>query len=262
MANHRTDEANLALFIDFDNLAIGVRQSGYERFDIDLLMKRLLERGRILFRRAYCDWSGYADYKKSFHEAAIEMFDIPQRAIGGKNSADIRMVVDALDLCYTRAHIDLFVIASGDSDFSPLVSKLRENNKNVIGIGVKNSTSSLLVDNCDEFIFYEDLIRDVRVSTHLDNLPKKKQDVFVLLEDAVFALQRQNKEVLWSSMVKQMMKRLRPTFDMAYFGYRTFSKLLEDAEKHGVVSLEKDERSGSYIVLDLGEYDPSNGRSN
>ncbi|MGE0491988.1 MAG: NYN domain-containing protein [Vulcanimicrobiota bacterium] len=252
----RNDEANLALFIDFDNLAIGVRQSGYDKFDIHLLMKRLLEKGRILFRRAYCDWSNFPEYKRPFHEAAIEMFDIPQRSIGGKNSADIRMVVDALDLCYTRPHIDLFVIASGDSDFSPLVSKLRENNKRVIGVGVKNSTSDLLVDNCDEFVFYEDLIRGRRVTHHLDNLPKKKQELFSLLEDAVQALQRQNKEILWSSMVKQMMKRLRPTFDMDYFGYRTFSKLLEDAEKHKVVNIERDERSGSYIILDLGEYAP------
>lgn len=248
------DESNLALYIDFENLAIGVRQSGYDSFEIDLLLKRLTERGRVLFRRAYCDWENYKDYKRTFHEAAIELIDIPQRSLSGKNSADIRMVVDALDLCYTRPHIDTFVVASGDSDFSPLVSKLREYNKLVLGVGVKNSTSDLLVGNCDEFIFYEDLIRGVRGSKHFDGLPKKKREVFMLLESAVRALQRQNKEILWGSMVKQMMKRLKPTFDMEYYGYRTFSALLKDGEKHKVVNIERDDRSGSFIVLDLGEY--------
>lgn len=247
------DESNLALFIDFENLAIGVQDSGYERLDVDLLLKRLLEKGRILFRRAYCDWSRYPDYKRVLHEAAIELLDIPQRHISGKNSADIRMVVDALDLCYTRPHLDLFVIASGDSDFSPLVSKLREYNKQVIGIGVKNSTSDLLIENCDEFIFYEDLIRSLRRSSAFESLPKKKRELFELVEDAVSALQRENKEVLWSSMVKQTMRRLKPTFNMQYYGYRSFSALLKDAEKHGVVGLERDSRSGSYIVTDLGE---------
>lgn len=246
-------EINLALFIDFENLAIGVRQSGYDSFDIDLLMKRLLEKGRVLFKRAYCDWSNFSREKKHLHEAAIELFDIPQRRATGKNSADIRMVVDALDLCYTRPHLDLFVIASGDSDFSPLVSKLREYNKAVIGVGVKTSTSALLIDNCDEFIFYEDLMRGRREDDHLDSLPKKKRELFRLLEDAVLALQRRDAEILWSSMVKQMMQHLKPTFNMQYFGYSNFSALLEDAEKLGVVILERDDRSGSYIVLDIGE---------
>lgn len=248
------DDNNLALFIDFENLAIGARQSRYDEFDIDLLLKRLLEKGRILFKRAYCDWTNFPREKKALHEAAIELFDIPQRNMTGKNSADIRMVVDTLDLCYTRPHIDMFVIASGDSDFSPLVSKLREYNKVVIGVGVKNSTSRLLIDNCDEFIFYEDLMLGRREETYLDSLPKKKREVFSLLEDAVYALQRRNKEIMWSSMVKQMMQHLKPTFNMQYFGYSNFSDLLLDAESHGVVSIEKDDRSGSYIVLDVGEY--------
>jgi hypothetical protein len=173
----------------------------------------------------------------------------------GKNSADIRMVVDALDLCYTRPHLDLFVIASGDSDFSPLVSKLREYNKLVIGVGVKGSSSALLIENCDEFIFYEDLMRGRRDETtdHFESLPKKKREIFSLLEDAVLALQRRNPEIIWSSMVKQMIQRLKPTFNMQYFGYSNFSSLLEDAEKHGVVTMERDDRSGSYIILDLGE---------
>jgi uncharacterized protein (TIGR00288 family) len=246
------DEVNLALFIDFENLAIGARQARYEAFDTELLLKRLLERGRILFKRAYCDWSNFPREKKILHEAAIELFDIPQRGMTGKNSADIRMVVDALDLCYTRPHLDMFVIASGDSDFSPLVSKLREYNKLVIGVGVKNSSSTLLIENCDEFIFYEDLMRGRQEESHLpDSLPKKKRELFRLLQDAVLALQRTDVEILWSSMVKQMMQRLKPTFDMQYFGYRNFSRLLEDAEKAGVVSIEKDDRSGSYVVLDV-----------
>ena len=247
------DEINLALFMDFENLAIGASQSRYEEFDVHLLLKRLLEKGRILFKRAYCDWSNFPREKKMLHEAAIELFDIPQRGMTGKNSADIRMVVDALDLCYTRPHLDLFVIASGDSDFSPLVSKLREYNKLVIGVGVKTSSSHLLIENCDEFIFYEDLMRGQREETHLDSLPKKKRELFSLLEDAILALQRRNPEIMWSSMVKQMMQRLKPTFNMQYFGYSNFSDLLEDAEKHRVIVIERDDRSGSYIVLDLGQ---------
>ncbi|MBI3929919.1 MAG: NYN domain-containing protein [Armatimonadetes bacterium] len=250
-------EANIALFIDFENLAIGIRQSRYDKFDVDLLLKRLLEKGRILFKRAYCDWSKFRQEKKELHEAAIELFDIPQRSRTGKNSADIRMVVDALDLCYTRPHLQMFVIASGDSDFSPLVSKLREYDKTVIGVGVKTSTSELLVYNCDEFIFYEDLMRGRRdEESHYLALPKKKREVFNLLEDAVVALQRENRDIMWSSVVKQMMQRLKPTFDMQYFGYKNFSDLLRDAEKHQVVSIERDHRSGSYIVVDLGDYEP------
>jgi uncharacterized protein (TIGR00288 family) len=249
-----SEHVNLALFIDYENLAIGARQARYDGLDIELLMQRLLEKGRVLFKRAYCDWSSFSREKRILHEAAIELFDIPQRNQTGKNSADIRMVVDALDLCYTRPHLDTFVIASGDSDFSPLVSKLREYNKVVIGVGVKNSTSALLVDNCDEFIFYEDLMRGREVEARLpDSLPKKKRELFELLQSAVLALQRSDAEILWSSMVKQMMQRLKPTFDMQYYGYRNFSDLLEAAEKAGVVIIERDDRSGSYIVLDVSE---------
>lgn len=250
----QSGEANLALFIDYENLAIGARQASYDRLDIELLLKRLLEKGRILYKRAYCDWLSFSREKRVLHELAIELLDIPQRNQTGKNSADIRMVVDALDLCYTRPHLDTFVVASGDSDFSPLVSKLREYNKRVVGVGVKNSTSSLLIDNCDEFIFYEDLMRGRPVEKLLpDSLPKKKREVFRLLQDAVVALQRTNTEILWGSMVKQMMQRLKPTFDMQYYGYRNFSDLLRAADKAGVVVIEKDDRSGSYIVLDVGE---------
>lgn len=248
------DTVNLALFIDFENLAIGAKQSGYKKFEISLVLKRLRELGRLLYKRAYSDWSTFSEYRLEFHAASIEMFEIPQKHAGGKNSADIRMVVDALDLAYTRPHLDTFVLASGDSDFSPLVTKLRENDKRVIGIGVKNSTSNLLVETCDQFIFYEDLIRGQKPKRFEKLGSKKKQEVFELLADAVSALQRQNREILWGSLVKQTMSRLQPTFDMEYFGYRSFSQLLREADKEQVVSIERDEQSGSFIVLDLGAY--------
>lgn len=251
----KTDDVNIALFIDFENLAIGAKQSGYKKFEIELVLTRLREVGRILYKRAYSDWSNFDDYRLEFHSHAIEMFEIPQRHAGGKNSADIRMVVDALDLAYTRPHIDTFALASGDSDFTPLVTKLRENNKTVLGLGVKNSTSGLLVDTCDQFIFYEDLIRGKKGKDRFSGVTnKKKREVYALLSDAVTALQRQNREILWGSLVKQTMERLQPTFDMEYYGYRSFSAFLKEAEDNGVVSIEKDDHSGSYIVLDLGSY--------
>lgn len=251
----KTDEVNIALFIDFENLAIGTKQSGYKKLEINLVLTRLREIGRILYKRAYSDWSTFDDYRLEFHAAAIEMFEIPQRHAGGKNSADIRMVVDALDLAYARPHIDTFALASGDSDFTPLVTKLRENNKTVLGLGVKNSTSNLLVETCDQFIFYEDLIRGKKGIDRFSSVKnKKKREVYALLSDAVTALQRQNREILWSSLVKQTMERLQPTFDMEYYGYRSFSALLKEAEDNGVISIEKDDHSGSYIVLDLGSY--------
>jgi hypothetical protein len=251
----KSDDVNIALFIDFENLAIGAKQSGYKKFEIGLVLTRLREIGRILYKRAYSDWSTFDEYRMEFHAAAIEMFEIPQRHAGGKNSADIRMVVDALDLAYQRPHIDTFVLASGDSDFTPLVTKLRENNRTVLGLGVKNSTSNLLVETCDQFIFYEDLIRGKQGKDRFSGLTnKKKRELYALLSDAVTALQRQNREILWGSMVKQTMERLQPTFDMGYYGYRSFSALLREAEDNGVISIEKDDQSGSYIVLDLGTY--------
>ena len=248
---------NLALFVDFENLAIGAQQSGYKRFELKLILRRLREIGRILFSRAYSDWSSFQDYRLEFHSAGIEMFEIPSRHQGGKNSADIRMVVDALDLCYTRPHFDTFVLASGDSDFTPLVNKLRENNKRVLGIGVKNSTSSLLVESCDQFIFYEDLKR-ANLPRRYKGDDKKKAELFELLTDAVVALQRQDRDIIWSSLVKQTMSRIKPTFDQEYYGFRNFSKLLEAAEKEKILSLERDEKSGSYVILDLGPYQGRN----
>ena len=248
------DEQRLALFIDFENIAIGVRDAHYRKFDINLVLERLLDKGKLLSKKAYADWSRYSDYKRSFHEAAIELIEVPQKSVGGKNSADIRLVVDAMDMSFQKEHINCFVVCSGDSDFSPLVSKLKENNKYVIGLGVKNSTSELLIENCDEFIFYEDLVRVQQrpMPVLAGGVPEKLQDCFNLLVDSVSALQRENKEVLWGSMVKETMKRKKPSFNETYYGFRSFSHLLEDAQRRGIVTLRRDQKSGSYIIEDLG----------
>ena len=245
------DEPNLALFIDFENLALGVEDANYKKFDIQLVLERLLEKGKVVVKRAYADWERYASYKRGFHEAAVEMMDIPRRRYSGKNSADIRLVVDAMDLAHGKQHINVFVIGSGDSDFSPLVSKLRENDKYVIGIGVKNSTSDLVVDNCDEFIFYDDLVRRRERGTPRVPHTDKREEVFDLLLDSLLALRRENKEILWSSMVKETMKRKRPSFNEEFYGFDTFSALLEEAQRRSLVQLEKDTRSGSYVVSDF-----------
>jgi uncharacterized protein (TIGR00288 family) len=241
-------DQRLSLFIDFENIALGVRDAQYKKFDIHLVLQRLIEKGRIVFKKAYADWTRYSEYKREFHEAAIELIDIPQRNYAAKNSADIRMVVDAMDLVASKGHITTFVICSGDSDFSPLVSKLKENDKSVIGVGVKNSTSNLLISNCDEFIFYEDLVRETRAIPSIDNLPKKKQEVFRLIADSIQALRRENYDVIWGSMVKQTMQRKQPYFNESYHGYKSFSELLEDAERHGLLSMKKDAKSGGYVV--------------
>jgi uncharacterized LabA/DUF88 family protein len=241
-------EQRLALFIDFENIALGVRDSQSKKFDIHLVLQRLIEKGRIVFKKAYADWTRYAEYKRAFHEAAIELVDIPQRNYTGKNSADIRMVVDAMDLSSSKSHITTFVVCSGDSDFSPLVSKLKEADKIVIGVGVKNSTSELLITNCDEFIFYEDLVRETRAIPSIDNLPQKQREAFRLMLDSMQALQRENYDVIWGSMIKQTMQRKQPYFNETYYGYRSFSELLEDAERHKLISLKKDVKSGGYII--------------
>jgi uncharacterized protein (TIGR00288 family) len=254
MASESDGDRTIAMFVDFENLALGVREAKFKKFDIHLVLERLVEKGRIIVRRAYADWERYSDYKRALHECAIELIEIPQRSIGGKNSADIRLVVDAMDLCYGKAHVDAFAILSGDSDFSPLVAKLRENDKYVIGLGVKQSTSDLLAESCDEFIFYDDLARreEKRGPEHLpprlQALPKKKAEAFLYVLDAIQALLRENKNVLWGSMLKETVKRKRPFFDENYHGYSTFSKLLEDAEKEKLVQLKRDEKSGGYII--------------
>ncbi|MBS3920990.1 MAG: NYN domain-containing protein [Deltaproteobacteria bacterium] len=247
-------EHTLAVFIDFENLALGFRGKKDKRFDIQKVLERLVEKGKIIVKKAYADWADYAEYKKPLHEAAIELIEIPKRAMTGKNSADIRLCVDAIDLCYSKEHIDTFVIVSGDSDFSPLVSKLKENGKRAIGLGMKESSSNLLIGNCDEFIYYEDLERPIGTPPKIEqDLPEKKREAFQLLVDSVVALVRENKEVLWSSMVKETIKRKKPSFNESYHGYRTFSDLLEDAEKEGIIRLRTDARSGTYVVVGFGK---------
>jgi uncharacterized protein (TIGR00288 family) len=249
------NENTLAVFIDFENLALGFQaRRGQPDFDIQKVLERLVEKGKVIVKKAYADWTRFSKYKQQFHESAIELIEIPKRSMTGKNSADIRLCVDALDLSYSKEHIDTFVIVSGDSDFSPLVSKLKENGKHVIGLGMKDSASNLLVDNCDEFIYYEDLERIVGVPPKLDkNIPKEKREAFQLLFDSIEALIRENKEVLWSSMIKDTMKRKKPSFNESSYGYRTFSDLLEDAERRDLIRLNVDSRSGTYVVVGFGK---------
>ncbi len=241
-------ERRIALFCDLENVALGVRDSDIKKFELNLVLERLLEKGKIIVKKAYCDWERYNEFKRPFHEAAVEMIDIPQKYYSGKNSADIKMAVDALELCYSKEHVDTFAILSGDSDFSPLVSKLREANKLVLGVGVKNSSSALLVDNCDEFLFYEDIWRDNQKAPQVAGRNKKQGEAFSLMVDSIKALMREDKDVLWGSMVKQTMKRKRPSFNEGYHGYSSFSELLEDAERNKIVRLKRDQRSGSYII--------------
>jgi uncharacterized protein (TIGR00288 family) len=247
-AQQAADERKIALFCDLENVALGVRDSDVKKFDINMVLERLLEKGKIIVKKAYADWERYSEYKRAFHEAAIELIDIPQKFYSGKNSADIKMVVDAMDLSYSKEHLDTFVILSGDSDFSPLVSKLKENNKYVIGVGVKNSSSNLLIANCDEFLYYEDVWRDQQQVPQIEGLSKKQAECFNLMIDSIQALLRENKDVLWGSMIKQTMQRKKPSFNESYYGYSAFSELLEDAERRGLVKLKKDQRSGSYVV--------------
>ena len=247
-------ERTLAVFIDFENLALGFRGKKDKRFEIQKVLERLVEKGKIIVKKAYADWADFSEYKRPLHEAAIELIEIPKRSVSGKNSADIRLCVDSLDLCYSKEHIDTFVIVSGDSDFSPLVSKLKENGKHVIGLGMKESSSHLLINNCDEFIYYEDLERPIGTPPKIEqDLPEQKKEAFQLLVDSVVALIRENKEVLWASMVKETMKRKKPSFNESYHGYRTFSDLLQDAEEKGIIRLRTDSRSGTYVVIGFGK---------
>jgi uncharacterized protein (TIGR00288 family) len=260
-----TDTTNLAVFCDFENIAIGVRQSKHADFDINKVLERLLLKGSIVVKKAYCDWSYYKEFKPAMHEAAFELIEIPHVRQSGKNSADIRMVVDALDLCYTKPHVDTFAILSGDSDFSPLVSKLRENDKVVIGVGVKDSTSDLLTASCDEFIYYDDLVRKrekrrtsskrVTRKTSVKKTTKKTaedrlQEALDLIIETVDMLidERGEEEAIWGSMVKQALKRRKPGFSESYYGFVSFNKLLEEAKKRGLVELTPDKRSGGYVV--------------
>ncbi len=267
MANP-TDTINMALFCDFENVALGVRDAKYAKFDISKVLERLLLKGSIVVKKAYCDWERYKEFKADMHQASFELIEIPHVRQSGKNSADIRMVVDALDLCYTKSHVDAFVIISGDSDFSPLVSKLRENDKTVIGVGVKNSSSDLLIANCDEFIFYDDLVRQKakRAPAKRKQAEKaapaqdaaepakdgedKKEKAIDMVIDTIDALmsERGAEEKIWGSMVKQTLKRRNPGFNESYYGFSSFSKLLEEAQARKLLELEHDEKSGGYII--------------
>jgi uncharacterized protein (TIGR00288 family) len=257
-----TETSNLALFCDFENIALGVRDARFDKFDISRILERLLLKGSIVVKKAYCDWERYKEFKPPMHYAGFELIEIPHVKQSGKNSADIRMVVDALDLCYTKAHVDTFVIISGDSDFSPLVSKLRENNKDVIGVGVKNSTSDLLIASCDEFIYYDDLVREQvkprraarkkasgADAAHGTGDDKKQEALDLVLStlEALVAV-RGVEEKIWGSMVKQALKRQRPGFNENYYGFRSFNNLLEEAAKRRLLSLERDDKSGGYLV--------------
>ncbi|MCB9519487.1 MAG: NYN domain-containing protein [Myxococcales bacterium] len=299
-------EPNLAVFCDFENLAIGARDARLADFDINLALARLLDKGRILVKRAYSDWKRYAQYRKPMHEAGFELIEIPHVSYSGKNSADIYLVVDALDMCYTRKHIDTFVIMSGDSDFSPLVRKLRENDKRVVGLGVKNASSDMLIENCDEFIFYDDLVRIQRRLTQeaggqapppskaaapaegppeaaappaprrqkstprVEPVPVNEtgdegsgapttaektgdaEDAIQLVLETVEALFREREDDIWGSQVKQTIKRKRPHFDESYYGFRSFSQLLEVAAERGLLDIRRDERGGGYVIYGFG----------
>jgi uncharacterized protein (TIGR00288 family) len=258
-------ERSLAMFVDLENLAMGFQNSRKTRFEIQKVLERLVEKGKVIVKKAYADWSRYQGYTAPFHEAAIELIEIPKRSQTGKNSADIRLVVDAMDLAWSKPHVDTFVIVSGDSDFSPLVSKLKENGKHVIGLGMKGSTSELLRDNCDEFIYYEDLERqeqdEQQLTTNLNllpDLPERQRELFGLLIEACNALRRENHEVLYASMIKDTMKRKKPSFDESYYGYRSFTHLLEDADNLALVDIEQNPKSGTYVVTRVyGEREPT-----
>lgn len=270
--NTKPKTRNMALFCDFENVALGVRDAKYDAFDIKKILERLLLKGSIVVKKAYCDWERYKEFKAAMHEAAFELIEIPHVRQSGKNSADIRMVVDALDLCYTKSHVDTFVIISGDSDFSPLVSKLRENNKEVIGVGVKQSTSDLLMANCDEFIYYDDLVRETEKQRRQQSkttvkkkarqakpVPEdeKKQEALDLVLETIEDLfeERGEEDKVWGSMVKQALKRRKPGFNETYHGFRTFGLLLEEAQSKGMLTLERDEKSGGYIIRSFAHED-------
>ncbi len=276
------DTTNLALFCDFENIALGVRDARFAQFDINRVLERLLLKGSIVVKKAYCDWERYKEFKAGMHQAGFELIEIPHVKQSGKNSADIRMVVDALDLCYTKPHVETFVIISGDSDFSPLVSKLRENDKGVIGLGVKNSTSDLLMASCDEFILYDDLVREQKprrtgrrkaqappaaaaaaASATAETLPPKDEDreherehdAFDLVLATIDALiaERGEDEKIWGSMVKQALKRRKPGFNESYYGFRSFNKLLEEAAARRLITLERDDKSGGYVIHSVAD---------
>ena len=244
---------NLAVFIDLENVVIGARDAGFKSFDIGLVLRRIVEKGNIVVKRAYADWSRFEREKRQHHEASIDLIDMSGSKLTGKNSADIKMVVDAIEMAFTKPHIDTFALVSGDSDFSPLVTKLRENNKRIIGVGVKSSTSPLLIDNCDEFLLYDDLAkiperRQRKRREGSGQTTKEQQEAFDLLMEAIEALQREDKDVMQASLVKDTIRRKQPQFNEGYHGYKSFTALLLDAQKRKLITLAKDPRSGTYLV--------------
>ena len=264
------ENVSMAMFCDFENVALGVRDANYDKFDIKPVLERLLLKGSIVVKKAYCDWDRYKGFKATMHEANFELIEIPHVRQSGKNSADIRLVVDALDLCYTKSHVNTFVIVSGDSDFSPLVSKLRENAKYVIGVGVKQSTSDLLIANCDEFIFYDDLVREIQRTAakhdkregqpavrrspeeekrRKEELEARKTKAIELAVETFDALvgERGDSGKIWASMLKEAIKRRKPDFNEAYYGFRAFGNLLEEAQARGLLEFGRDEKSGAYV---------------
>jgi len=272
--NPEKTDATLAVFLDLENIAIGVRDAHYPRFDIQRVLERLLLKGHIVVKKAYCDFDRYKEFKRDLHEAAFELIEIPHVRQSGKNSADIRMVVDALDLCYTKGHVDTFVILSGDSDFSPLVSKLRENAKKVVGMGVKKSTSDLFIKNCDEFLYYDDLVREASkprprpassrppggkagsaAGSSGDSKSDDDEEALDLVAETLDAIreERDEDEEIWGSMIKQAIKRRNPGFNERFYGFRSFNDLLLEAQRRGILRLEPDERSGGYTVRPLEE---------
>jgi uncharacterized LabA/DUF88 family protein len=256
-------EHSLAVFIDFENLALGMERDRTGRpkkrtdlFDMAKVLDRLVEKGRVMVKVAYADWSRFGEYRIAMHDNGIQMREIPERGKTGKNHADIQLCVDAMDMCWSKEHIDTFVVVSGDSDFTPLVSKLKENGKSVIGLGMKDSTSELLAASCDEFIYYEDIVAPSVASTpkiDWDKVPKGKVQAMRLLGETVEGLQREGKDVMYSSLVKDTMKRKRPSFSESGYGYRSFSALLEDAQKMGLIELRTDQRSGTYVVTGFAD---------
>ncbi len=263
------DEAHsLAVLIDFENLALGIeRPSGRtasgrttraknttDTFDIKLVLERLVEKGKVIVKRAYADWGRFNAYREVMHDSGIQMMEIPERGKTGKNHADIQLCVDAMDMCYSKEHIDTFVIVSGDSDFTPLVSKLKENGKSVIGLGIKDSTSDLLAASCDEFIYYEDIVRGpAKPPVPVADIPRTKRPAMNLMIESVQALQRENKDVILASMVKDTMRRKQPQFSESSYGYRSFSDFLQDAERLGIITLRTDQRSGTWVVSGFAE---------
>ena len=262
------DEAHsLAVLVDFENLALGLERpngprsrgtakpkKAPEKVEVKLILERLVEKGKVIVKRAYADWGRFSAYRETMHDAGVQMMEIPERGMTGKNHADIQLCVDAMDLCWSKEHIDTFVIVSGDSDFTPLVSKLKENGKTVIGLGTKDSTSDLLAASCDEFIYYEDIVKGPGApGVSVTEIPQKKRPAMQLLIESVQALQRENKDIMHSSMVKDTMKRKQPQFSESSYGYRSFSELLQDAERSGIITLRTDQRSGTWVVVGFAE---------